>query len=107
MLSTVVWAKPLTLIRSPAALISARRVSSFFRSRRLTGTAPATARASHDSAVPATMRSLHSSSRVWSVAATRPPRSCRCGERWALDHAGPVLDQLGAAVEGSAFDHLE
>src|SRR5882672_9458424 len=28
-------------------------------------------------------------------------------ERWVLEHAGPVFDQLDAAVEGAVIDHLE
>src|SRR5215207_5398393 len=33
--------------------------------------------------------------------------SCVDVERWVLEHAGPVLDQLDAAVEGAVVDHLE
>src|SRR5262249_42050725 len=28
-------------------------------------------------------------------------------ERWALEHTRPVLDELGAAVEGAVVDHVE
>src|ERR671910_852815 len=37
------------------------------------------------------------------------PRIESCGgvEWWVLEHAGPVLDQLDAAVEGAVVDHLE
>ena len=28
-------------------------------------------------------------------------------EWWVLEHAGPVLDQLDATVEGAVLDHLE
>ena len=28
-------------------------------------------------------------------------------ERWVLEHAGPVFDQLDATVEGAVVDHLE
>src|SRR5215207_3980406 len=33
--------------------------------------------------------------------------SCGGVERWVLEDAGPVLDQLDAAVEGAVVDHLE
>jgi hypothetical protein len=33
--------------------------------------------------------------------------SCGRSEWWVLQHAGPVLDQLGAAVEGAVVDHVE
>jgi hypothetical protein len=29
------------------------------------------------------------------------------GKRWVVEYAGPVLDELDAAVEGSAIDHVE
>src|SRR5262245_13092638 len=29
------------------------------------------------------------------------------GKRWVVEDAGSVLDELDAAVEGSAFDHVE
>ncbi len=29
------------------------------------------------------------------------------GKRWVVEYAGPVLDELAAAVEGSAIDHVE
>jgi NAD(P)-dependent dehydrogenase (short-subunit alcohol dehydrogenase family) len=29
------------------------------------------------------------------------------GKRWVVEEAGSVLDELDAAVEGSAFDHVE
>lgn len=34
--------------------------------------------------------------------------SASCGgKRWVVEYAGPVLDELDAAVEGSAIDHVE
>src|ERR671919_2844440 len=33
--------------------------------------------------------------------------SCGGVERWMLEDAGPVLDQLDAAVEDAGVDHLE
>src|SRR5262245_35949497 len=33
--------------------------------------------------------------------------SCGAAERWVLEDAGPVLDELDAAVEGAALGHLE
>ena len=29
------------------------------------------------------------------------------GKRWVVEYAGPVLDELDAAVERSAIDHVE
>ena len=29
------------------------------------------------------------------------------GKRWVVEYAGPVLDELDTAVEGSAIDHVE
>src|SRR5262245_10514512 len=39
-----------------------------------------------------------------------PRRRSAAGSRregWALEHAWPVLDELGAAVEGAVVDHVE
>ena len=32
--------------------------------------------------------------------------SC-AGKRWVVKYAGPVFDELDAAIEGSAIDHVE
>jgi hypothetical protein len=29
------------------------------------------------------------------------------GKRWVVEYTGPVLDELDAAIEGSAIDHVE
>src|ERR687898_3285874 len=59
--------------------------------------------------IPASSRSdsaPRAASAVWRLAGWRLA-SCGGAERWVLEHAGSVLDQLDAAVEGAVVDHLE